>query len=52
MNQDSLKAAVGQQAAKYIDPMLTGDAVVGVGTGSTANFFIEALAASKHKFDG
>lgn len=52
MDQDSLKALVGQHAARYIDPLLTREAVVGVGTGSTANFFIDALAESKHKFDG
>ncbi len=52
MNQDELKAAVGRHAANYIEPHLTRDAIVGVGTGSTANFFIDALAASKAKFDG
>ena len=52
MDQDHLKAAVGRQAADYIEPHLTRDAIVGVGTGSTANFFIDALAASKLKFDG
>ena len=52
MNQDELKARVGQHAADYIDRSLTNEAIVGVGTGSTANFFIDALAKSKHKFDG
>ena len=52
MNQDELKARVGQHAADYIDRSLTNEAIVGVGTGSTANFFIDALAQSKHKFDG
>ena len=52
MNQDELKARVGQHAADYIDRSLTNEAIVGVGTGSTANFFIDALAESKHKFDG
>ena len=52
MDQDELKAAVGRQAADYIEPHLTRDAIVGVGTGSTANFFIDALAACKAKFDG
>jgi len=52
MNQDELKAAVGRRAADYIDSRLTPDAIVGVGTGSTANCFIDALAESKHKFDG
>jgi ribose 5-phosphate isomerase A len=52
MNQDELKAAVGQRAADYIEPLLTKEAVVGVGTGSTANFFIDALAKCRHRFDG
>ncbi len=43
MNQDALKQAVAQAAIKYIQQ----DDVVGVGTGSTVNFFIEALATIK-----
>ncbi len=52
MDQNTLKELVGKHAANYIDPLLTSDAIVGVGTGSTANCFIDALAESKHKFDG
>lgn len=52
MNQDALKAQVGQYAADYIDRLLGPTAIVGVGTGSTANFFIDALAEARHKFDG
>ena len=52
MNQQELKAQVGQAAADYIDRLLTKEAIVGVGTGSTANCFIDSLAKSKHKFDG
>ena len=52
MNQDELKAAVGRRAAEHIEPMLMEESIVGVGTGSTANCFIDALAESKHKFDG
>ena len=52
MNQDQLKAAVGQAAADYIKPFLEADTIVGVGTGSTANCFIDALAKYKHLFDG
>ena len=51
-DQDALKAAVGRQAVEYIDRLLTKDAVVGVGTGSTTNYFIDALAGVKHKFNG
>ena len=52
MNQDQLKQAVAQAAADYIRPKLDSDSIVGIGTGSTANFFIDALAEFKHLFDG
>lgn len=52
MNQDQLKQLVAQAALDYIAPQLDSDSVVGVGTGSTANFFIDALAEIKHTFDG
>ena len=52
MNQDELKQAVGQAAVDYIKPHLDEDSIIGVGTGSTANCFIDALAAVKHLFDG
>ncbi|SMF23071.1 ribose-5-phosphate isomerase [Alteromonadaceae bacterium Bs31] len=51
MNQDQLKQAVGQAAVDYILPKLESDTIVGVGTGSTANCFIDALAAHKGAFD-
>lgn len=43
MTQDELKAAVGHAALAYVKP----GAVIGVGTGSTVNHFIDALAAAK-----
>ena len=49
--RDALKHAVAAAAVEELEPKLTRDAVVGVGTGSTANFFIDALAAVRHKFD-
>jgi len=52
MNQDELKQAVGQAAVDLIKPQLDEDSIVGVGTGSTANCFIDALASVKHLFDG
>ncbi len=52
MNQDQLKSAVAQAAIDYIQPKLDNDSIVGVGTGSTANFFIDHLAKIKHLFDG
>lgn len=40
MTQDELKALVGQAAIAYVEP----GSVIGVGTGSTVNCFIDALA--------
>ena len=51
-DQDALKQQVGESAANYIDPFLQIESIIGVGTGSTANYFIDALAKIKHKFDG
>ena len=52
MTQDELKRAVGIAAAEYIRPHLEEKSIIGVGTGSTANCFIDALAQYKHLFDG
>jgi ribose 5-phosphate isomerase A len=48
MNQDELKALVGQAALQYVVP----GQIVGVGTGSTVNKFIEALASMKNQIKG
>ena len=48
MTQDELKALVGQAALQYVVP----GALVGVGTGSTVNHFIDALAAIKDTITG
>jgi len=48
MTQDELKQAVAREAIRYVSD----DAVVGVGTGSTANFFIDELAKIKHRIKG
>ena len=47
-NQDDLKRAVAAAAIKEIEP----DTIVGVGTGSTVNFFIEYLAERKNQIVG
>ncbi|MDE1462513.1 ribose-5-phosphate isomerase RpiA [Spartinivicinus poritis] len=52
MNQDELKQAVAQAALEQIVDQLEEDSIVGIGTGSTANYFIDALAAYKDRFDG
>ncbi|MBE0485349.1 ribose-5-phosphate isomerase RpiA [Marinobacter sp.] len=52
MTQDELKQAVAKAAVDYIAPKLERSSIVGVGTGSTANFFIDLLAQYKDDFDG
>ncbi|WP_067516973.1 ribose-5-phosphate isomerase RpiA [Endozoicomonas ascidiicola] len=52
MNQDQLKKATADAALQYILPHLEKDMVIGIGTGSTARFFIDALAEYKDEFDG
>ncbi|MCG8516848.1 MAG: ribose-5-phosphate isomerase RpiA [Pseudomonadales bacterium] len=52
MNQDQLKQAVAKAALDYIAPRLDSDSIIGVGTGSTANFFIDLLADLRTEFDG
>ena len=48
MTQDELKQAVARAAIEYVQ----GGTIVGVGTGSTANFFIDELAKIKGKIEG
>ena len=48
LTQDELKALVGQAALRYVVP----GEIVGVGTGSTVNKFIDALAAMKGQIKG
>ncbi|BBP02038.1 ribose-5-phosphate isomerase A [Sulfuriferula nivalis] len=47
MTQDELKQAVARAAIEYVP-----QGIIGVGTGSTANFFIDELAKVKGRFDG
>ncbi len=48
MTQDELKTLVGQAALAYVEP----GSIVGVGTGSTVNKFIDALAGIKDTIAG
>lgn len=48
MNQDELKQAVAHAALAYV----VEDSIVGVGTGSTARMFIEALSGMKDRITG
>ena len=52
MTQDELKQLVGRAAADYVRAQVPEGAVIGVGTGSTANCFIDALAADKARYRG
>ena len=48
MNQNEMKQAAAEAAIRYVDD----GSVVGVGTGSTADFFIAALGKIRHRIDG
>ena len=48
MTQDDKKKAVAKAAIQYIED----NCIVGVGTGSTVNYFIDYLADIKHKIEG
>jgi len=48
MTQDEMKIEVAKAALKYVVP----DSIIGVGTGSTANFFIDELATIKERIEG
>src|SRR5512133_1983492 len=48
MTQDELKTLVGQAALHYVEA----GSIVGVGTGSTVNKFIDALATMKDRIPG
>ena len=48
MNQDEMKQAVAKAAIEYVVP----GTIIGVGTGSTANYFIDELARIKGKIEG
>ena len=48
LTQDQLKTLVGQAALQYVVP----GQIVGVGTGSTVNKFIDALATIKDQIKG
>lgn len=47
MNQDAMKKAAAEAALVYVQPGM----IVGIGTGSTANHFIDLLAGIKHKVE-
>jgi ribose 5-phosphate isomerase A len=52
MNQDELKQAVADAALEYVSGKIDSDSIIGIGTGSTANLFIDALASIKARVKG
>ncbi len=52
MTQDELKQLVGRAAADLVRAHVPAGSIVGVGTGSTANCFIDALALDKSHYRG
>jgi ribose 5-phosphate isomerase A len=51
-SQDVFKQQAAQAAVEQLLPLLEDDTVLGIGTGSTTNLFIDALAKHKHCFSG
>ncbi|MGB0957230.1 MAG: ribose 5-phosphate isomerase A, partial [Litorivicinus sp.] len=52
MTADEMKQAVALAALELVKPMLDKDAIIGIGTGSTANHFIDALKPYAGDFAG
>lgn len=52
MTQSELKKTVATAALDYVMARITRDSVIGIGTGSTANYFIDALAKYAGDFAG
>jgi ribose 5-phosphate isomerase A len=52
MNQDQQKARVAQAAVEQVLQQIPSHQIIGIGTGSTVNFFIEALGPFASHFQG
>ena len=52
LSSQDLKLAAARAAIDYIEPCLKPDVVIGVGTGSTADLFIDALGSHRSRFRG
>ena len=50
VDQDQLKQAVAQAAVDYVVKKIESDSIVGIGTGSTANCFIDLIASTNINF--
>ena len=46
------KINVAKQAVDFLENKLSEKMIIGIGTGTTVNFFIEQLKTLKHRFDG
>ncbi|MEQ8954333.1 MAG: ribose-5-phosphate isomerase RpiA [Gammaproteobacteria bacterium] len=51
MTQDELKQLVAEAAFDYVAKKIEDDSIIGIGTGSTANYFINALARIKGRIN-
>lgn len=51
MKQDQQKRSAAEAALAYVEPRLEPSSIVGIGTGSTANHFIDLLAGIRHRFN-
>ena len=52
MNQDQKKEKSAKEAYKLIEPSIRRDSVIGIGTGSTTNYFIEELNQARLDIKG
>ena len=52
VDQNELKQAVAKAAVDYVLTKIEPEGVIGIGTGSTANCFIDIIANHKHLFAG
>jgi ribose 5-phosphate isomerase A len=52
LTQQELKQTVAAAAVEYVLPFMGADVVLGIGTGSTADLFIDALAPHRQRFKG
>lgn len=52
MTQDELKQAVARAACAYVKNAVPANSIIGIGTGSTANFFIDELVMIKDRLKG
>ena len=52
MSVEALKQKVAEAAFSAIEPLLRPNSLLGIGTGSTVNFFIDCLAKANHPYAG